>query len=281
MSTFVHFIDVGQGNMTLLRLQNGETLLYDCNVTDENEDYVIGYLSRYLARGAAVGTFINSHRDADHMRGVNKVHRRFPIRHVWCSGVTGTSPDCAEYEEYMDLRRKVGYRDIEARKYWDKGSCRLRVLNSKNPDLPDNANAQSIVIKVVHRRVSSAENLSSVMLTGDTDAVTWKDILRHYNTSDFSCSILLASHHGSLSFFDDPSDERNYYAEHIKAMSPAMTVISVGDRNVHGHPHDKSVELYEKYSTGSNKGNKIKRTDRHGSIVVELKDDGGWSMNQD
>jgi beta-lactamase superfamily II metal-dependent hydrolase len=36
VSTFVHFIDVGQGNMTLLRLPNGEVILYDCNVTDEH-----------------------------------------------------------------------------------------------------------------------------------------------------------------------------------------------------------------------------------------------------
>ena len=281
MSTYVHFINVGQGNMTLLRLANGETLLYDCNVTDDNEDYVLGYLSRYLQRGATIGTFVNSHRDADHMRGIRRVHRRFPIGHVWCSGVTGTSPDCSEYEEYMGLRRDVGYRDLERRKYWDKGNCRLRILNSKNLDLADNANAQSIVIKVVHRRVHSEENLASVMLTGDTDAATWRNIRQHYRDSELSCSILLASHHGSLSFFDDPADERNYYTDHIRAMSPAMTVISVGEGNPHGHPHDKSVELYGKYSTGSNKGNKIKRTDEHGSILLELKDDGGWSLNQD
>jgi beta-lactamase superfamily II metal-dependent hydrolase len=64
-------------------------------------------------------------------------------------------------------------------------------------------------------------------------------------------------------------------------MSPAMTVISVGDGNPHGHPHDKSLELYEKYSKGSNTGAKIKRTDEHGSLLVELKDDGRWSLKHD
>lgn len=280
MSTFVHFIDVGQGNMTLLRLPNGETLLYDCNVTDENEDYVLGYLSKYLPRGSSIETFINSHRDADHMRGIRRVHGRFPIKHVWCSGVTGTSPDCDEYLEYMGLRREVGYRDIERRKFWDKGDVRLRVMNSKNPDLPDNPNAQSIVVKVVHLHPAAGKNPSSVMLSGDSDAATWKNICSHYSDADLACSILLGSHHGSLTFFDDPSDEKYYYTDHIKAMSPAMTVISVGD-NGHGHPDKKALDLYEKYSRGSNKGNKIKRTDVHGTLVLELKDDGGWSLNQD
>jgi hypothetical protein len=28
-------------------------------------------------------------------------------------------------------------------------------------------------------------------------------------------------------------------------------------------------------------GNKVKRTDEHGSLLLELNDDGGWSLNQD
>lgn len=277
MSTFVHFIDVGQGNMTLLRLPNGETLLYDCNVTDENEDYVFGYLSRYLPRRCPIDVFFNSHRDADHMRGIRRVHSRFPVRHVRCSGVTGTTPSCAEYIEYMNLRREVGYKDVERRTRWDKGNVRLRFLNSKNPDLPDNPNAQSIVMKVENHGPNAC---SSVMLTGDSDAVTWKNIRSFYADSDLACSILLGSHHGSVTFFDDPRDEKHYYTDHVKAMKPAMTILSVGD-NCHGHPDNKALELYELYSSGSNKGNKIKRTDVHGSLVLELKDDGGWSLNQD
>jgi beta-lactamase superfamily II metal-dependent hydrolase len=214
------------------------------------------------------------------MRGIRRVHRHFPVAHVWCSGVTGSSPDCAEYDEYMTLRRDVGYRDLLRRKYWDKGNTRLRVMNSKNDDLRNNPNAQSIVIKVEHRNVGTEQVLSSVMLTGDTDAATWKNIQSHYSDTDLSCSILLASHHGSLTFFDDPSETRHYYTNHIRAMAPAMTVISVGP-NSHGHPDKKAIELYETYSRGSNKGNKIKRTDEHGSIIVELKDDGKWLLNND
>ncbi len=281
MSTYLHFIDVGQGNMTLLRLPNAQVLLYDCNVTNENADYVLEYLSRYLRHKSKIDTFINSHRDADHMRGVSTIHEWYPIAHVWDSGVTGGTPNSAEYREYMTLRRDVGYTEIEPRKYWDKGIVRLRIFNSKNDDLPDNANAQSIVMKVVHRHPSAGSNPASAMLTGDSDAVAWKDIRKYYKDSELVCSILLASHHGSVTFFDDPGDEKNYYTSHLRAMSPAMTVISVGKDNAHGHPDDKALEFYEKYSTGSNKGNKLKRTDEHGSLILELKDDGGWSLNHD
>lgn len=279
MATKVHFINVGQGNMTLLELANGKKYLYDCNLTEDNEDDVLAYLEKLIGKGTKIDVFICSHRDADHMRGVKKVHEHFPIQHVWDSGVVGTTTDCTEYKEYMDLRRTVGFTEVKAQTRDDLGNTRLRIMNSKNDDLADNANAQSIVLKVVHRDSAKDKDYDSVLLTGDTDAVTWKAIRKHYADSDLSCSLLLASHHGSITYFDDPSDA-NYYTSHLKAKSPAMTIISVGD-NGHGHPDKKALEFYEQYSKGSNQGNKVYRTDKQGNMCVELKDGGGWSLTSD
>jgi beta-lactamase superfamily II metal-dependent hydrolase len=276
--TTLHFINAGQGNMVLCQLDGGTRLLYDCNVTAENANNVLGYLGKVIGWGNPVHIFVNSHRDADHMRGVKRVHAQFPIKKVWDSGVTGNTPNSTEYREYMELRRVVGFVEVEKLNRWTFGRSLLRIMNSRNGDLPDEPNAQSIVIKVQHLDTQSGF-LASAMLTGDTDAQTWRQsILRNYSLSDLKTEILLASHHGSVSFFDDPSDEQNYYIDHMKAISPAMTVISVGD-NVHGHPDDKAVSLYEKYSRGSANGEKLRRTDQHGNIRLELKDEGGWSLS--
>lgn len=264
--------------MVLCELANGTRLLYDCNVTVANENAVLSYLGRTMGRGQSIDIFVNSHRDADHMRGVKKVHQYFPVKKVWDSGVTGNTPDSTEYLEYMDLRRTVGYVEVESRKCWNFGQTKLRVMNAKNDDLADEPNAQSIVIKVEHLS-SQGAILASAMLTGDTDAATWRySIQENYSSSDLSSDILLASHHGSLSFFDDPADDQHYYLGHLKSLSPAMTIVSVGD-NAHGHPESKALEFYEKHSRGSNKGTKLKRTDEHGNIRLVLKDDGGWSLN--
>ncbi len=48
MTTTAHFIDVGQGNMSLLELSNGTVVLYDCNITADNEKRVFAYLRRVL-----------------------------------------------------------------------------------------------------------------------------------------------------------------------------------------------------------------------------------------
>lgn len=280
MSTIIHFVNVGQGNMTLIQLDDEKTFLYDCNVTDDNEDEVLNYLSGQIGVGTEIDVFVCSHRDADHMRGIEKIHDEFPIRHIWDTGVVGTTPDCDEYRQYMALRREVGFREVQARKRWDYGNSRLRVMNSKNANLADNANAQSIVLKVEHRDTRSNTTHASVMLTADTDAVTWQDIQKNYSSDDLSCSLLLASHHGSITFFDDPADDAHYYTKHIKAMAPAMTIVSVGNNN-HGHPVPKAVQLYEKYSNGSNKGNKLYRTDKQGTMRATLKDGGGWDLTKD
>lgn len=277
MSTILHFIDVGQGNMTLIQLDDGSIFLYDCNITEENEEAVLDYLEEQIGLGTKIDVFICSHRDSDHMRGIKKIHAKFPVKIFWDSGVPGTITSGDEYRNYMDLRRKVGFEDVKKRTKYIYGNTKLRIMNSKNDNLTDNPNAQSIVIKVIHRDSSSDKDYDSVMLTGDTDAATWKTIQEDYRDTDLSCSLLLASHHGSLTYFDDPSNKNYYYIDHIKAKSPEMTIISVGE-NGYGHPDDKVLKYYEKYSTGSKNGSKIVRTDIDGNIRVVLKDRGGWSL---
>lgn len=275
MPTKFHFIDVGQGNMTLLQLANGKIMLYDCNLTQENKNHVLNYIAKHIGSNKSIDYFVCSHRDSDHMRGIEIIHKYFPIQHVWDSGMVGTTTDSSEYRQYMTLRRQIGFTELAWKTRYDFGNTRLRIFNSKNDDLSNNANAQSIVIKAIHRDSKNDKDHASVLLTGDTDAATWKYLQKHYDDADLSCSLLLASHHGSLSYFDDPNDDK-YYLKHLLAKSPDMTIISVGN-NAHGHPAKKSIELYEKYSTGSDAGTKILRTDKNGHICLELKDNGGWT----
>jgi beta-lactamase superfamily II metal-dependent hydrolase len=276
LNTVIHFIDVGQGNMVLLEATNGKFYLCDCNITDDNEDLVLGYLGQIIGWGTTISAFICTHRDADHMRGIKKVHEYFPVASIWDSGHPGTTTNSTEYREYMELRRAVGFEEKKKQTRQDLGMTRLRYLSAKDERLEMNANAQGLVIKVEHWNSISCG--SSTILTGDCDAETWRyGIMNDYSTSDVSTSILMGAHHGSITFFDDPADTQHYYTAHIQAIRPAMTIISVGD-NAHGHPDKKAIELYEKYSTGSKQGNKVFTTQNTGTMKLTLKDD-GWSLN--
>mgnify|MGYP006430475569 CR=1 FL=1 len=278
MATNIHFIDVGQGNMVLIECANGTKFMFDCNIKDDNEDRVLGYVANCIGEGTKLHAFICSHRDADHMRGVKRLHRRFPIQEIWDSGYQGTSTDTQEYRDYMELRRKVGSRIIEKQTRSDYGKTRFRYLSAKDDRLSRNANAQGVVLKV-QQYGNQGHLLTSTILPGDSDAETWQyGILKDYAKNQLSAEILMAAHHGSISFFDDPSDSNTYYEDHIIAISPEITVISVGPNN-HGHPDSKALELYKKHSSGADNGRKIYRTDSDKTMELTLKNDGGWRLS--
>lgn len=266
----IHFIDVGCGNMVLIRTST-TNVVYDCNITQDNEGQVIRYLRRVLGSQRFIDIFICSHRDADHMRGIKTLHSSFPISTIFDSGVAGTNPHSDEYRDYMGLRLSVGYTEVQARTCGRYGDTKFRFMNSKYSDY-SNPNEQSIVLKLEH------DSGSSCLLAGDTNFRPWKDNILPYYNQAIKSNIFLAPHHGSLSFFGDPSDSRNYYTEHIKTIDPEMTLISVGP-NVHSLPDKKAVELYTKYSTGSRQGNKVFTTEEKGNMWLMLKDDGGWELS--
>jgi competence protein ComEC len=266
-----HIIDVGFGTMVLIVLPKGTVFFYDCNITDDNEEAVLSYVRRVIGRGHSINVFINSHRDADHMRGIKLLHSSHPIKAIWDTGVPGTTTDSPEYSAYLSLLRSVPTKTIAPRKYWTYGDVRVRCMNAAWEDY-DEPNEQSAVMKFEYKG-------SSLMLAGDTCFRPWKEkILPFYTDGDVKCSLLLAPHHGSLTFLDDPSDTSNYYVEHMEKLKPDMTLISVGP-NVHDLPDQKAVELFSQYSKGSNKGNKVYTTEEQGNIKVVLTDDGSWTIS--
>lgn len=278
MPTIIHFIDVGQGNMVLIQAASGSKFVFDCNITDDNEDRVLDYVADQIGEGKSLNAFICSHRDADHMRGIKKLHARFPIKSIWDSDYPGTTTDSSEYRAYMDLRRNIGSKVIKKETYYDYGRTRFRMLSAKDNRLESNANAQGIVIKVEQRNDAMDKIEGSAMLAADSDAETWRlGILVDYSRTVVSSNIMMAAHHGSLSFFDDPN-LKYYYKDHLAAIKPAMTVVSVGP-NSHGHPKETALGFYRDHSTGSNKGNKVFRTDTKGTMKLTLKSGGGWNLS--
>ena len=130
-----------------------------------------------------------------------------------------------------------------------------------------------------HRTADLSAIRGSTMLTGDSSGTVWKNgIKEDYADRDLSCDILMAAHHGSLDFFNDP-DSDNHYKRHIQAMSPAMTIVSVGD-NPHGHPDETALRLYRENSSGGPDGNKVYRTNQQHTMKLTLKDGGGWDIDK-
>lgn len=142
----------------------------------------------------------NLPRYGDHMRGVRRVHAVAPIQTIWDCGVAGSTTDCAEYAEYMRLRREVRCGEVQAGRNYQLGGTTFSVLGGRDSRTSE-VNTQSAVIKVGH-------GPHSAMLTGDSDVRAWRWITSTYPEVLLASTALLASHHGSMTFFEEPEPAR-------------------------------------------------------------------------
>ena len=86
------------------------------------------------------------------------------------------------------------------------------------------------------------------LFTGDASVITEEKILEKY---DVDCDILKVGHHGS-----NTSTSEKF----LKAASPEEAIISCGEKNSYGHPHEEIIDRLKKYNI------KIRRTDEEGTI---------------
>lgn len=265
MITF-HFLNVGQGNMAVGIFPDDTVMVYDCNITNDNQDDVFAYLKKIMpANKTSIDLFVNSHRDADHLRGIKKLHEKYPIGCIWDSGVSGNT-DTTEYTEYMAVRRSITNHEVTPGSHW-KSKPNVKILNGKRNGL-DDVNSQSIVLHIDYEG-------SSLMLAGDTSASTWREHIIPEIGSAANTLVLYASHHGSYTFFNEDEKNNDDYTKHLEIMNPAIAIISVSDTNPHGHPHPSSLKHYENHCYGTvETKQKIFRTDRHGHMKLELKGQG-------
>ncbi|MFA5273112.1 MAG: hypothetical protein WC353_03035 [Candidatus Peribacter sp.] len=267
--TEVHFLDVGQGNMTVVIFPNDFVMVYDCNITTENAASVLTHLYHILPPNHRwINTFINSHRDADHITGIEILHACFPIYEIIDAGVAGNATDSAQYQKYMQIRRSVQCTEVQGHKLVGDDNFYVLIMGGCI-DGEDDCNRQSLVVKINHYG-------SSVLLTGDTDSKVWRDFLVPRYGGVLQSHVLLASHHGSYSFFE--LNDYYYYKGHMDVIRPEMTVISVGKDNQHEHPDNEALLYYAQHSTGGRFGHRIFRTDFHKNIALELRGSGQWFM---
>lgn len=267
MSLQVHILNVDQGNMSALLFPDGSIMVIDCNITQENEKEVFRYLASIMTK-TAIDVFVNSHRDSDHMRGIKKLHKAYPISTLWEAGVSANT-DAPEYQEYMDFRRNLlqaNVHEVSSGQYWIAHPY-VRIINGKRPNESD-LHLQSLVLHIDYKG-------SAILFPGDSNSIAWEDYIMPESGTTVGSLVLVASHHGSDTFFNDRGEESDDFVDHVNAIAPAITVISVGKDNPFGHPDQQAVSYYEQvcYGTVETK-QKIFRTDLHGNMRIDLHGDG-------
>lgn len=301
-----YLINVGQGLMFLIILPDDYTILYDCNLTEDNKDKILSYLESILPKNQ-IDLFINSHRDDDHIRGLKFINEKFPILSIWDSGQTGDSTQSKTYQYYMQLRRRLtkqGENSVKIPKpsitpLFNREETKIYCLNSSykfnkikdcllNSDVSFLSQEQGLdEVKKSHTNcivLRVCFNDISIILTGDSDYLIWRDeIVPNFGDSGLlQSNILIASHHGSKTFFTDEKNDTisivdnpdNTYLKALDYIKPAITLISCGNYPKFHHPNKNALKIYKSQTANE----QVYTTNEKGHFVGFIKRDGNWGI---
>ena len=235
----VHYIDVGQGDATLITY-DGHSMLIDGGDNTKGT-----YIQKYLMDLDinSLDYVIGTHPDADHIGGLDVIIYKFDCEHIIMPNV---SKDTKSYTDVICSIEEKGYtieEPISGEEFY-LGDVRCTILAPLSDKQYDDVNDSSIVIKMEYKDVS-------FIFAGDVGTLPMDDII--YSGVDLDCDVYKAAHHGSAD---------SYNEDFLKSMSPHYMIISCGMDNDYNHPHKEITDYGEKHNIT------MYRTDINGNIVI-------------
>ena len=242
----VVFFDVGQGDSIFIETPQGHQVLIDGG-PDETVIEKLGDEMPFWDR--TIDLVILTHPEKDHLVGLLEVLKRYRVENIlW----TGIIRDTAEYREWQKLIKEEGADVFIAQagqniKLARNDIANLEVLypfkSLEGQEMKDSNNT-SVIVKLVY-----GEN--SFLFTGDIAKSVERKLINE--GTEIDADVLKVGHHGS---------KNSSAEEFIKAVSPEIAVIQVGQDNSYGHPSEETLAILEKY------GVNILRTDINGTVRV-------------
>lgn len=248
----IYFIDVGQGDCTLIKTESNKIILIDggegnSEKYNQGENVVLPYL---LDRGITKIDYIMiSHFDSDHCGGLFYIIENLKVKNI----IIGLQSE--EYSQYTNLLNLIKNKNINL--IVVQNGMRLKIDTTSYFDIlwPDinnlvqenSINNNSIVAKFCYKN-------KTILFTGDIEEPA-ENILINIHGNNLKSDILKSPHHGSHSSSTN---------EFINLVKPQIVLIGVGKNNSYGHPSEVVIDRY--LSTGM----KIYRTDLMGEITIKI-----------
>ena len=236
----VHYIDVGQADCALIEC-NGEFILIDGgNVADSQ--LVVSYLQQHGVEELLA--VVCTHAHEDHVGGLAGVLAVFRTYHVYAPTRTYSSKcfdDFAHYTDQQDLEITIP----QPGDYLSFGGATMTILGPVESYA--DPNNTSIVVRIDY-------GTTSFLFTGDMETQAENDMLEHWGEAyDWHADVLKVGHHGS---------ETSTGYRFLREVMPTYGIISVGEGNSYGHPHEKPLSRLDQA------GVTLYRTDKLGTILA-------------
>lgn len=251
----VTFLDVGQGDATLIELPDGQTVLIDGGPAYSRLDMGRAVIGPALWNKGIrhLDHVIATHPQWDHVGGLPWVLRKFPVGQYWSNGINREEVFFQRLQSVLHERKIREAIAEEGQELLRSDGCSLNVLNppAKAPStfLTSSAvlggtslNNHSLVIRL-------ACGTHSFLLTADAEVEALDRMAERQDGN--SAKVVKIPHHGAKS-----SLSQNW----IHQLQAESLVVSVGAHNRYGHPAPEVLERYR------NKGIPLLRTDTDGAI---------------
>ena len=236
----ISFLDVGQGDAILIETPDFKNILIDAGPNSTLVDRLgetLGFFDK------TIDLFISTHPDKDHFAGILDVLPKYKIQSVMRTGIV---EEGVLYTAFLDEIKQQNIPVIVPTANQDIQIARNVYLDVIYPlqgqslwgKKVDKKNDTSIVLRLRRLTDRGWENLA--MLTGDAEFNEESEIL--LSGQDLEAGILKLGHHGS---------KTSTSPTFLKAVKPAIAIISAGENNTYGHPHAETMEKIKNLKTHS------------------------------
>lgn len=259
----IDFLDIGQGDASLITFPSGEQMLVDCSL----DARILEALGRVMDfRDHTIEYLAITHPHQDHDGGCVDVLKRYEVKQVIYTGFKkNTDSYLGVFFETVQNEPAV-YSEISSEQTWTIGSTTVHFLYPDStvsgseivPDRPSgsNANNTSLVFSLQYGK-------EKVLFMGDAETEEETYLLKKYGGL-LDVDVLKAGHHGSQT-----SSGNNF----LKVVTPSVVTISSGKGNSYGHPSLRTLKRFER------SGTQIWRTDEKGDIILQIYPDHIYVQN--
>jgi competence protein ComEC len=248
----IYFLDVGQGDCTLIRTRGGDILI-DAG-PESAQDALCLRLKQLGVKEIALAVF--THPDEDHVGGADGVLSQFSVREVWLPVREMDNPSAARMEQVIEklgIKRK-NVKAGEVLTIGDAAVATLAPLGDAGKDPNDN----SIVLRVTCGDIG-------MLFMGDASAKVEQKLIETYANGHISAQLYKVGHHGSST-----SNTEAF----LNVVKPTYAVICASIDNSYGHPHGVVVERLQSI------GATVLMTATDGEVVLECNKSAIWHVTK-
>lgn len=241
---FVKVIDVGQSECILI-YSNGYSALIDTGLPAASGEVATALNEWNIEK---LDALLISHLHNDHSGGVPDLLENFSVHNLILPELSVESEGISDAQLAINEVTSSGgeiYNAVQGMNF-EIGEFEITVLASYG-DMKDENNRSVIAVAEIGG--------IKFLFTGDAEEKVEKKLLEE--GIDLKCDVLKAGHHGSST---------SSSIDFLNAVNPRFAVISCGEDNMYGHPHNEVLSAFENINA------KVYRTDHDGGVTFYIED---------